>query len=91
MVDEPAPLDAATFCDVFVEFFRLSDRNSVSPDSDLRTDLGFDSIQILEVALFLEEVGDHELPDEILARLLTVRDVWDTYVLYRAHTRRPTA
>lgn len=48
-------------------------------------DLGLDSIQLFEIALLLEDVGNHLVPDEVLSGLATAGDVYELYALYCGH------
>ena len=72
------------FATVFAEFF---DR---TPDEVGRpvvlADLAFDSVEMLEVLLFLEDAADHEVPEEVLTPGCTVGDIYDLYVTYLGHS-----
>ncbi|MEL7210906.1 MAG: hypothetical protein AAGK32_22165, partial [Actinomycetota bacterium] len=49
-------------------------------------ELAFDSVEMLEVLLFLEDVADHEVPEELVRPSMTVQDVYDLYVTYLGHS-----
>jgi len=69
--------------EVFADSFALP--AGVGAGTRLLDDLGFDSLQMFEIALLLEDTGGHIVPDGVLNALVTIGDVYDTYVLYSGH------
>ncbi|MDR4945295.1 acyl carrier protein [Neobacillus cucumis] len=58
--------------DYLKETFRLE---QVNLDMNFRDDLGFDSLDLVELVAYLEDVLHHHVTDEELSQLTTVRDV----------------
>jgi acyl carrier protein len=77
------PLDELEFLDLLREYFGLPEEAAL--DARLGEDLGFDSLQYMELLIMLEEIGNHPVPPAVARGLLTLRDVYDTYVTYSAH------
>lgn len=69
------------FLQKFAEYFDLPE-GQLSLAEELVNDLGFDSLLVFEVFVMLEEVADHQLPDELAASLRTVGDVWFYFVQF---------
>jgi len=57
--------------------FNLSPTD-IKNDTNLTEDLTFDSMQLYEMVIDLEDAYDIRLPDEILEQISTVDDVVDT-------------
>lgn len=55
------------------------DQDLVKEDSNFIEDLGFDSLNVVELVMQIEEEFDMEIPDEDAETLLTVKDL-KTYV-----------
>ena len=55
---------------------RISE-DRVTPQSDLKRDLGADSLDLLQLLMALEEKFEMTIPDEALAGFETVQDVID--------------
>lgn len=55
------------------------DQDLVKEDSNFVEDLGFDSLNVVELVMQIEEEFDMEIPDEDAETLLTVKDL-KTYV-----------
>ncbi len=53
------------------------DISSISPETDLRDDLGFNSIGLLSMAVSLEEKFDFRFSNEDFVKIRTVGDVID--------------
>ena len=51
------------------------DRNDIVPEAHLRDDLGYDSLDIVEFIMRLEEKYDIDIFDEDAEKLITVEDV----------------
>jgi acyl carrier protein len=81
--DARRPLTQQEFSAVLQDYFELE--RPIAPSDRLVEDLGFDSIQMFEILLLLEETGNHEVPDEVQAALQTVGDVYDVYLQYAGH------
>lgn len=62
---------------VLVEAINV-DENDVTPEANLKDDLGIDSLAAVELALELETEFDVRIEDEELAKLETVQDIIDT-------------
>jgi len=50
------------------------DQEVVTPEADLASDVGLDSLDVVELTLALEERYGIEIPDEDLENVATVRD-----------------
>lgn len=53
----------------------LVEEDQISLESDLRKDLGADSLDLFELAMSLEEDYDVSIPDEELKDIQTVSDI----------------
>ena len=53
------------------------DEETITPEANLKDDLGIDSLAAVELALELENEFDIRIEDEELAKLVTVQDVMD--------------
>ena len=62
--------------EVLVEKLHV-DVNDITPDADIKKDLGADSLDILQLLMSLEEEYDIQIPDDKLAGFVTVQDVVD--------------
>ncbi len=60
---------------------------AVGRDTELQRDLGFDSLSMLELIAFLDEL-DAPVPEGLLASVITADDAYD---LYRNHVCVTTA
>lgn len=58
------------------------DADRVAPEASLLDDLGADSLDVVELAMALEEEFSIEVPDEDLEKIRTVQDIVD---LIQAH------
>jgi len=54
---------------------RISDPASILPSSRIQKDLGADSLDILQLLMRLEDNYGYSIPDEELAKFVTVEDV----------------
>jgi acyl carrier protein len=75
----------AEFAHILAEHFGIV--TAIVGATRLKEDLGFDSLKHLELVVFLEEVGGHEVPTAVEKRLITVGDVFDVYTTYLGHRR----
>jgi acyl carrier protein len=69
------------FCQVLADYFFLESAE-VRLNSRLKEDLAFDSIQVFELFIMLEEVADCEVPEDLMASLATVEDAYSAYMTY---------
>ena len=53
------------------------DESEISLDADLREDFDADSLDMLDLIMDIEDEFGVEVPDEILDKLVTVKDVVD--------------
>ena len=53
------------------------DEAEITLDADLKEDLGIDSLDAVEISIALEEAFDIAIPQEELARFVTVQDIVD--------------
>lgn len=53
------------------------DQNSVKDDSNFVEDLGYDSLNVVELIMQIEEEYDIEMPDEDVEELHTVKSLKD--------------
>ena len=60
--------------DILLEFVEL-DKESISAESNLITDLGLNSLDVMNVIVAFEEEFDIEIPDRIVKDLETIGDV----------------
>ncbi len=51
------------------------DEDQITPETDLRKDLGADSLDLIELTMALEDQYDIKIPDEALKEILSVGDV----------------
>ena len=77
MKKQPAPLDFSQFQSLVAEIL-LVDAAQVQPEAYFVTDLGVDSIRLVEVLLRLEGMG-LELSPELAWRIQTVGDAYRYY------------
>jgi acyl carrier protein len=69
------------FIEVFADYFDLSEF-ALNPETRLVDDLGFDSLMYAEIELLFYETAAHDVPDDLIASLATIGDVyhyWWTY------------
>jgi acyl carrier protein len=72
-------LGSECFVGVFREYFDLG---HVDLGSRLAEDLAMDSIMMVELLLFLEELAERPLPDQLLAEIKVVSDIFHYYQLF---------
>ena len=53
------------------------DEAEITLDADLKEDLGIDSLDAVEISIALEEAFDISIPQEELAKFVTVQDIVD--------------
>lgn len=60
--------------DILADFTTL-EKNKITKDSELVTDLGLNSLDVINVVVEFEDRFDIEIPDQIIKELVTVGDV----------------
>lgn len=60
--------------DILADFTTL-EKNKITKDSELVTDLGLNSLDVINVVVEFEDIFDIEIPDQIIKELVTVGDV----------------
>ncbi len=60
--------------DILADFTTL-EKDKITKDSELVTDLGLNSLDIINVVVEFEDRFDIEIPDQIIKELVTVGDV----------------
>ena len=75
--------------DALAAFLRR-DPSTITPEQNLREDLGLDSLMTFELLYELEKAFDLEIPNEDLPRLQTLADIF-TYVEARVGSSMPWA
>ena len=76
-----AGLALERFILVFEDYFGFP-ANSIGPTSRLLDDLGFDSLEMMEVILLLDSVSDSLVPLELVDSIATVSDVHHWMTVY---------
>lgn len=59
---------------ILVEQLRI-DKKKVTKDTNLTTDLGADSLDLVEILMSLEEEFDISIPDEAIPEIRTIGDL----------------
>jgi len=59
----------------------------VGPDTAVQADLGFDSLDMAELVLFMDQL-DCDVPEDLIPLLVTVGDFYDHYRTRTAHHER---
>lgn len=62
--------------EVLVEQLHVNEAD-ITPDADIKKDLGADSLDILQLLMAIEDEYGIQIPDEQLASFVTVQDVVD--------------
>ena len=78
-------MDRSQFFDGLTEEFELDP--APSGVERVIQDLGFDSLELMRLGMFLEIVCDVELPEQVDYDTLTIDDVWHYYLVQAS--RRP--
>lgn len=60
--------------------------SEIKPESSLTEDLGADSLEIVELAMAMEEEFSIEIPDEDIEKIATVKDIIDYINEHRAES-----
>ncbi len=60
--------------DILADFTTL-EKDKITNDSELVTDLGLNSLDVINVVVEFEDRFDIEIPDQIIKELVTVGDV----------------
>lgn len=77
--EAPGVLDLGEFCRRALEPLGRRVPEPLRPDLRLVDDLGFDSLELYEFQVVVEELCGHELPDELLAQLDTLGTAHEWY------------
>ncbi len=75
MPTDVMPIDA--FCRLLGERFKLGDA-ALTPATSFLDDLAFDSLRLLELVLFFEELGV-DVPEAMAWDIVTVGDAYEYY------------
>ena len=67
---------------IICEFVDM-DPNAITPETNIRTDLGLNSLELVNLAVEIEEAFDVEIPDREAMDLATVQDAMDIITKYR--------
>ncbi len=68
--------------DIICEFVDI-DPATITPETNIRTDLGLNSLELINLAVEIEEAFDVEIPDREAMDLATVQDAIDVIEKYR--------
>ena len=60
--------------DIICEQFEL-DQNRVTMESNIISDLGADSLDVIDLAMSIEDEFDIEVPDDEIEKMKTVEDI----------------
>lgn len=60
--------------DILADFTTL-EKDKITKDSELVTDLGLNSLDVINVVVEFEDRFDIEIPDQIIKELVTVGDI----------------
>ena len=67
---------------IICEFVDM-DPASITPETNIRTDLGLNSLELVNLAVEIEEAFDVEIPDREAMDLATVQDAMDIISKYQ--------
>ena len=62
---------------ILAKQLRIADPSTITPASQIKKDLGADSLNILQLLMEIEDKYGIMIPDEALAEFVTVQDVCD--------------
>ena len=68
--------------EIICEFVDM-DPNEITPDTNIRTDLGLNSLELVNLAVEIEEAFEVEIPDREAMDLATVQDAMDIIEKYQ--------
>ena len=68
--------------DIICEFVDM-DPAEITPDTNIRTDLGLNSLELVNLAVEIEEAFEVEIPDREAMDLSTVQDAMDIIEKYQ--------
>ena len=63
--------------EILVKQLRIKNPDQVTPQSNIKEDLGADSLDILQLLMTIEEDYGIQIPDEALAEFTVVQDIVD--------------
>ncbi|HHU84134.1 MAG TPA: acyl carrier protein [Clostridiales bacterium] len=58
------------------------DPETITEDTNIRSDLGLNSLELVNIAVAVENTFDVEIPDREISRIETVKDVIDVLTEY---------
>jgi|LSQX01.2.fsa_nt_gb acyl carrier protein len=58
------------------------DPDTITEDTNIRSDLGLNSLELVNIAVAVENTFDVEIPDREISRIETVKDVIDVLTEY---------
>ena len=65
------------------------ERSQITPEADLTADLGADSLDMVEIAMKVEETFNLTIPDEDMEKVHTVGDLQEALANHLERTRQP--
>jgi len=65
------------------------ERSQITPEADLTADLGADSLDMVEIAMKVEETFNLTIPDEDMENVRTVGDLHEALANHLERTRQP--
>jgi acyl carrier protein len=86
----PAETDIAIRVRTALADYLKRDVNTIKPSDTLRNDLGLDSMATIELVYQIEDAFDVQIPDQDLAKLVTVANV-TAYLEENVAPARPAA
>jgi acyl carrier protein len=86
----PADTDIAIRVRTALAEYLKRDVETIKPGDGLRNDLGLDSMATIELLYQIEDAFDVQIPDQDLAKLVTVANV-TTYIREKVAPARPVA
>ncbi|SRR6266851_9638282 len=86
----PAETDIAIRVRTALADYLTRDVKTIKPSDALRNDLGLDSMATIELLYQIEDAFDVQIPDQDLAKLLTVANV-TAYIEGKVAPARPAA
>ncbi len=69
--------------EIICEFVDM-DPKDINPETNIRTDLGLNSLELVNLAVEIEEAFEVEIPDREAMDLATVQDAMDITEKYQA-------
>ena len=79
-------IDTNIVLDILVEQLGV-EKSQLTPEARLEEDLGADSLDIVEIAMALDEQFHISIPDETIERVSTVGDLFDVLSEFLGNSR----